>query len=205
MGQRLFDLYKVRRQERLSFVTMRAIEAQLLEGEAESRLEGLVLGRVAPDRRVVRGGSLRRHPVHVHAFPRSTGSVRFLPTMDTVAALLTRAPDHLCREAGLHHVIILPESVATSRFLLTHIFLPQTGILAYYLYPGRWNEPHEISGPRSPGGEALVRPGLLESVLALCAGSRATWRAQKFVVPLQHVAQVEFAALDAVAESSRWM
>ena len=183
---------------------MSALEAELLEEEAEARLETLSLGRMAPERRVVRAGALNRCPVHVHGFPRNSRSVRLLPSIDYVAALLTRLPAGLCFRANVRHVVILPDLVATAQFMLTHLFLPKGGILGYYLYPGAWNETVEIDGPRSPEGRGLNRPGLFHSVVneLVRAGSS---RPQKFVVPVMHVNHSDLMAMEDVAERARRM
>ncbi len=174
------------------------MESILLEGEVGTRLRDLVSGRGSPEHRTVRAGAMRHAPVQIHGPARFARSERFLPSVDRTASRLTRLPSGLLAKLP-PHLVLVPQCVATSRFLLTHLFLPRDGILACYFHPTRWNEPQSITGPRAPTGDVLTRPGLLEAVLGECALLRESGRAHKFVVPLRDLLPGELFEMEELA------
>lgn len=165
------------------------------EDDARRRLEAIVAARALPQRRYLRLSPNSR--VEIHSPARVGRSQRFLPTVDAAAATIAQIEPEVLALAGIRHVLLLPECVLTTRYLLTHLFLPASAILATYLYPGEWNQSVILAGRRTLPQSKLTRPGLLEAAIRACRAEHN--EAQKFVVGRDSIDDQDVVAMENLA------
>lgn len=182
--------------------------AGLLEEAVENRLQAISRGGPFFSTRILRAGAWKKRPVEIHAAMspdgRSVSDTRgneVLLSADRLAHELSR-----CRTAPPAHlrkIIIMPESAAGAGHLLTHLFLPRTGILGIYLHPLRLNERREEAAPGRLIPFVKI-PGLLESVLgaiAMISPDDRSSRCHEFFIPLDQVTDWEMGRMRIVEDA----
>ena len=189
--------------------SVKTTEIELLEAEVKDKLVSLNLAARLPsadagtahpadyhdglEKRFLRSGVFRRNPVRIYSAVRLHRSRKFSLSPDGLAHLLTSLPTELAETlaTNIREIVLLPELVLHSECLLTHVFVPDRSLLAFYLYPQRFQEAPAAAYPeRFRPGQMTTGSGLLP---ALCRSLIANHRVRaadtdhdrllKFLIP----------------------
>ncbi len=176
-----------------------------LEEEIRLRFEEAARGGRAFETRRVRAGPFRTQPLRIHARRRLERALIGYYTSDQAAHLISLALPHLPEDfaENLRDVLLLPTLVQSDTRLLTHIYWPSARLLAFYLYPHRFDEPAPRSAARLGEAAPLGRLGLTGRVLeaALQARNESGLKRQsqaelhKFIAPAAAATSAELERL----------
>ncbi len=121
-----------------------------IKNRIKSQIKNRIADKLLPEYRlpyeqwIVRCGPFRRQPLSIHAPLRRVG--REPCSSAHLAHLLSIAAPYLPANffTSVRDIFLIPELVVNSSFLLTHVYLPANRLLAFYLYPGRF-QPRTIA------------------------------------------------------------
>ena len=170
--------------------------------------------RVLQHSRRLKSGVFRKQPLEILAYHRlQKGREDYLHPDHLAHSLSLCAADLPARcFANLKQIVLIPELVQNNQYLLTHLFFPAEGMLAFYLYPRRLNMPGAGQSLRLQSSNSTVhrlqefmpariaRAGLLEQVLRTLGDLPAQAGLQKFLLPHSEVQAAELLSLQACAE-----
>lgn len=181
-----------------------------LEEEIRLRFEEAARGGRAFETRRVRAGVFRTQPLRIHARRRLERALIGYYTADQAAHLISLALPHLPDDFAdnLRDVLLLPSLVQSDTRLLTHIYWPSARLLAFYLYPHRFDEAAPQASARLGETAPLGRLGLTGRVLeaALLARDETGLKRpragelHKFIAPAAAASPAELERLQAEHE-----
>lgn len=192
------------------------LDSEILADQVRSRLcklQNPATGQLVHSR-FLKAGQFRQTPLEIVAHQRLQKSREAYLHPDQLAHSLSICASKLPAAcfAKIRKIVLVPELVYTTEYLLSHLFFPEDGILAFYLYPRRMNDPgagHPLQFKMT--SETVPRltdylparvshAGLLEQVLRTIGELSDTNLVQKFLLLQSELQSGELFILQSCAE-----
>lgn len=149
---------------------MQIKDISALESEIRTKFRDIVSGRPPYAHHSLKSSYYKKQPLHIYSMPGIPASPRYHMSVDHLSHMLTIYADDFAPilKDAIHTWILVPRAVFGDKHLLTHLYDVETGVIASYFYPVRFNDTTPVQLENRFSAQHPVQyeaPGLLHSVL----------------------------------------